>query len=237
MSYTVLTTEAGAGLLTEDELLLILDTLIPGPSPSLPEIIPSYPYEQYSDDPNIVAFFTAYNTIAQTYLNWFNNTPLALYTSSYIYGLLLDWIGNGIYGITRPIFSTLATKYIPAAVNVIPNNVMAINSARTIGSGTAILATDDYYKRTLTWYTYMGDGRRTNATVIQRRIARFLYGTNGTDITSSQAQNVEISIVTSPAIQYDITIPAGQSSSYFLDGFNSGILAFPFDVLAVVTIA
>ena len=205
------------------------------PSP-LQEIIPSYVYEQYADDPNIVAFSTAYNVIAQSYLNWFNATPFAVYTSAAISGPLLDWIGNGIYGIPRPVFSTLTAKFLSDAVNYLPTNTIATDGSEHSQSGSSVVANDDYYKRTITWHAYIGDGRICNVMTIRKRIARFLFGPNGGDISLSQAQQVNIAVVTSP-LNFDITIPAGTASSYFQEAFNAGILAFPFQLQATVTIA
>lgn len=194
----------------------------------------SYAYQQYADDDDIQAFISAYNTLTQSYLSWFSNTPLALYTSPNISGPLLDWIGQGIYGISRPVFSTLATDYTGGAINAFPIDVVAINASTFSSSGSAILATDDYYKRTITWFTYIGNGRYTNATNIRLRVARFLYGVNGTDVTLSQAQNVSVTIGSGNDIT--ITIPSGTASSYFQEAFQAGLLAFPFQLDPTVTI-
>lgn len=208
-------------------------------SPQLPlqNVIPSYAYQQYADDDNIQAFISAYNQLTQGYLNWFNSTPLALYTSPNVTGQLLDWIGNGIYGIPRPVFSSLTTFFRGTAINNFPIDVMDIDGSIHSESGTAVLANDDFYKRTLTWHAYIGNGRMCNATVLRLRIARFLYGVNGTDITLSQAQNVSITVDTGPA-GYDIVIPssANPASTYFQQAFQAGLLAFPFMLAADVSI-
>lgn len=72
----------------------------------LESIIPAYPYTQYNDDPDIVAFFDAYNKLAQGYLDYFNNLNLPCWTSPAITGELLDWIAAGIYGESRPCFKS-----------------------------------------------------------------------------------------------------------------------------------
>lgn len=56
------------------------------------KIIPAYPYTQYNADPNIVAFFTAYNTLAQGYLDYLNALNLPCWTSPSITGSC--WIGS-----------------------------------------------------------------------------------------------------------------------------------------------
>jgi hypothetical protein len=214
----------------------------PNPAPVWPtpltEILKAYPYVQYQDDPNIVAFFSAYNIIAQSYLDWFNETPLALYTNPNVNGQLLDWIGQGIYGIPRPVFSTLAKHIIVANIDGIPLDTMEIDGSSFFETGTAVTANDDFYKRVITWLTYICDGRMTNANVIRKRVARFLYGVNGTDITATQAQAVSVAVVTSPSLSYAITVPssANPASTYFQDAFNSGTLSFPFQLSATVSI-
>ena len=69
----------------------------------LPAVVPAYVYVQYNDDPYVTAFFTAYNELAQGYLNWFNETPLPVWTSPSISGGLLDFIGTNLYGTARPV--------------------------------------------------------------------------------------------------------------------------------------
>jgi hypothetical protein len=210
---------------------------IANPTPPLQTIIPAYAYQQYADDINVVAFFNAYNQIAQSYLSWFNQTPLAVYTSPQVTGQLLDWIGNGIYGIPRPVFSTLSTIASFADINDFAINTLALNSSSFSETGTAIVANDDFYKRTITWFTYAGDGHLFSAMVLRKRIARFLYGVNGTDITLTQAQNVSLVVHTSP-VKYTITIPsaANPASSYFQEAFNAATLPLPFNIVATVSI-
>lgn len=214
-----------------------MTTSIENPPLPLKTVIPSYLYQQYADDVNLQSFVDAYNTIAQAYLDWFNQTPFGVYTSPAIAGQLLDWIGQGIYGIPRPIFSTLATKYLTDATNQLPTNIIATDGSEHEQSGTAIVSNDDFYKRTITWATYIGDGRVCNASVLRKRIARFLYGSNGGDIMLTDAQNVSITVQTAP-VKYAITLPssANPAASYFQEGFNAGILPFPFQLSATVTI-
>jgi hypothetical protein len=187
--------EGGLPITTEGGVILITEAT-PAQYQPLQTIIPSYPYQQYSDDPNIVAWFTAYNALAQAYLTWFNANPLGVY--SLIFGQLLDWIGQGIYGISRPVFSSLTTSY-NAGVNAFPVNTVAVNGNQYSQSGTATVANDDFYQRTLTWWLYAGDGgnaiasgRYFNIETLRKRVARFLYGANGTDVTWNQAQTVHI---------------------------------------------
>jgi hypothetical protein len=207
------------------------------PNPPLQNVIPSYLYQEYSDDANLQAFVAVFNSISQGYLNWFNNTPLAVYTNPNVSGPLLDWTLNGIYGIERPVFSTLSSHFFSTALATFPMNTITLNGSRLTRSGTAIQANDDYYKRTATWLLYIGDGRICNAMVLRKRIARFLFGPNGTDITLSQAQNVSIAVETSPSLSFLITIPPSTAASYFQQAFEAGTLPFPFQLSATVVIS
>src|ERR1700743_1192449 len=111
-------------------------TSIFSPPQPLQGIIPAYAYRQYADDPDIVAFFNAYNKLSQPYLDWFNQTPLSLYTSPHVNGPLLDWISEGIYGVPRPVFSSLTTRFLGAALNSVPLNTIGLNQSKLFESGT-----------------------------------------------------------------------------------------------------
>lgn len=157
----------------------------------LQTILPAYVYQQYADDENIQAIFAALNQYSQSYLDWFNETTLSVYTSPAISGPLLDWVGTNLYGIERPVFSSLTSSVI-AGIDAYPINVADINGVIRTHSGTAVTASDDYYKRTLTWHLYAGDGRQFSVPWLRKRVARFLYGVNGTDIMLTQTETVHI---------------------------------------------
>jgi hypothetical protein len=70
-------------------------------SPGLPLVIPSYLYTWYQDDDDLQAFVATYNSMTQTYVNWFNQIGLPIYPGVLIVGSLLDWVAEGIYGYTR----------------------------------------------------------------------------------------------------------------------------------------
>ena len=198
----------------------------------LADIVPSYLYFQYSDDDSLQAFVSAYNQITQSYLDWFNSTPLAIYAPTYsvggfvqwqnaegqdvnwfslfgnvdffgqgktitgvgISGALLDWIGQSLYGYARPLLITNAITGDErggcgwAICGAAP---VSIRTAKTV-AGTAVLVNDDIYKRALTWHLYLGDGKQMTIQWLKRRIARFLYGANGSDVSIDQQQNVNI---------------------------------------------
>jgi hypothetical protein len=153
----------------------------------LQAVIPSYLYDQYSDDADLQAFIDSYNAIAQGYLNWFNGVQFCIYTSANISGALLDWIGNNLFGVTRPIL--LGQGYSVGPVDTYPVNSQE-NNAMLVSQGSATYVTDDIYKRVLTWATYLGDGKQLNLIWLRRRIARFIYGANGEDIDIGLIANI-----------------------------------------------
>lgn len=146
----------------------------------LQQCIPSYLFWQYSDDQDLQAFVGSFNSLSQGYLDWFTNTPLGLYTSPNITGPLLDWIGNGVYGIPRPVLSTQSSSLI-AGYNSAPYNTVPYNGSTFISSGSAELASDDIYKRAMTWDLYRGDGQMFTMGWLKNRVNRFLNGANGSD--------------------------------------------------------
>ncbi len=150
-----------------------------------------YVYDQYSDDPNIQAFADAYTAIMQGYLDWFNSTPLGAYTNPNIAGLLLDWTATGIYGVARPVISTL-NKIARGGFGTRIYGTSPYGTLLKKQSGTAQVANDDYYKRTLTWILYQGDGDQIDITWLKKRIARFLYGIDGSDVDVGMVNNVSI---------------------------------------------
>ena len=148
----------------------------------LANIIPAYLYDQYSDDENLQGFFEVLNAMCQGYLNWFNETPLALYTNPNVSGPLLDWVGESLYNIPRPVVSNVQ-QTVKGALASVPLTVLPIAGFQITESGTSAIATDDTYKRVLTWFVYRGDGMQMTVEWLRRRIARFIYGINGTDLT------------------------------------------------------
>jgi hypothetical protein len=172
----------------------------------LQTIFPAYVYGQYSDDPDIQAFFAAINQLGQGYLDWFLQTPLSVYTNDAINGSLLDWVGEGVYGISRPVVSTLTTTT-KGQVASYAVNTLALNRHLITRSGTVSVATDDIYKRVLTWHLYLGDGRQMSIQWLRRRVARFLFGADGTDIPVSYLQQVSITQPPLPPIGALNTVP------------------------------
>ena len=170
----------------------------------LATIAPSYLYFQYADDDDLQAFVGSYNTITQGYLDWFNANPLGIYTAPAISGSLLDWIGMGVYGINRPFLSTTQSKTI-GATDTAATNKYATNKHRKFQTGTTQIVSDDLYKRVLTWNLYKGDGYQVTMEWLKKRVARFIYGANGGDISLNEVYNIGLSIPSFP--------PAGSTNS------------------------
>ena len=141
-------------------------------------IIPSYPYVQYNDDPNIVAFFSAYNSIAQAYLNQFNIINLPVYTNPQITGYLLDWVASGLYGNPRPALS-VGNLVSAGTWNSDQYNIDDYNKYKEVSIGQFYETTDDVYKRVLTWNLYKGDGKQFTITWLKKRVMRWLIGPDG----------------------------------------------------------
>lgn len=178
------------------------------------KIIPAYPFVQYSDDPNVVAFFDAYNDIAQTYLDAFNALTLPYWPADIISGNLLDWIAEGIYGEKRPKWQTSTGSVAKGAYDTVEYNSIAYAHIRSYTPGTASFLPDDYFKRILTWNYYKGDGMQFTVPWFKRRIARFIHGPAGIDPPLQDTFDISI---TSERGVFTIKIPDyGDGVSDFL---------------------
>ena len=182
----------------------------------LAEIIPSYLYQEYATDANLQAFIDTFNAMAQGYLNWFLSTPLCLYTNPNIYGMLLDWVGVNLFGVARPVISNNKTL-INGELASVPVATLAMATLFVSKSGTSVIANDDLYKRLITWFQYRGDGMQMSALWLKRRIARFIYGINGSDVDISLANTISLEQVIQPwRGPYNTT-------AYNTQAYNSGL--------------
>jgi len=137
------------------------------------EVVPSYPYDIYKDDDNIVTFFKGYNQHSQNYIDFFANLFLPVYDSKS--GYLLDWIGRNIYGIRRPVFP-IGLQSQRGELNTIAFDEMELNKLLTLYPTTYIQATDDIYKRVIKWHHWKGDNGIFNIQTLKQRVMRFLIG-------------------------------------------------------------
>ena len=177
------------------------------------QIIPTYLYQQYADDDDLQSFIAAWNQLAQSYLDWFNHVPIPVYTSPYITGSLLDWIAEGLYGISRPVLPYGATYPTGVPNTFVPNELAPNSSSQpytiygAIGSfaigvspiegytssgANDFATTDDTFKRVITWLFYKGDGKAFNVRWLKRRIKRFLEGANGTDPGINETYDIRV---------------------------------------------
>jgi hypothetical protein len=142
-------------------------------------VIPAYIYNQYFrdevDEPtqlDISAIFDTINANGQEFIDWFNTVNLPVYTG--LSGSLLDWVANGLYGFKRP---TLANGDFSPSMGTFGTLTLG---GFTFGYYTpsitpdVLIATDDTFKRVLTWHLYKADGKNFNVRWLKRRIARFI---------------------------------------------------------------
>lgn len=142
------------------------------------QTIKAYLYQQYGDDDDVRAFFTALNAGTQAYVDWFNQVNLAYYPG--LTGDLLDWVANGLYGMQRP---QLEQQGAPPGgpLNTEQLNTEPLNTFIPPIAATVYALSDDIFQRILTWNLYKADGKYFCMRWIKRRIMRFLVGANGID--------------------------------------------------------
>ena len=176
-----------------------------GPT-TLTNVIPSYLYQEYSDDEDLQAFVSAYNALAQQYVTWFATSKLPVYVGTNLTGALLDWVALGLYGITRPSLSSGRNRNL-GLFNTYRFNTLVFNGRKVIGPQNVTQVTDDLFKRIMTWDLYRGDGRTFSIRWLKRRIMRFLLGENG---TAPNVDNTEqVSITFGVGNQVNITLLIG----------------------------
>lgn len=144
---------------------------------SLQNVIPSYLFSQYTDDDGLQAQRLAYNQVAQSYLDWFNQINLPVYTG--LSGSLLDWVATGLYGLPRPLIPTQAGPGV-GLFDTVEYNQIEYNQYFVAQNQTFYTVSDDLYKRILTWRFYRGDGPQFTIPWLKKRVKRFLVGVNGT---------------------------------------------------------
>jgi hypothetical protein len=225
-----------------------------GPS-GLTSTLPSYLYKEYEDDDSLQAFVISYNALAQEFADWFNSINLPIYTQPQIYGLLLDWVAAGIYGLTRPVLSSGRPKVVGPYNTVFYNQRgAAFNVVEKVGALNVAVTSDDVFKRIITWHFYKGDGKYLSTRWLKRRVARFLFGASGTDY---EGNTYQISVSFGDDEELNITILSGirkptaasvfnyipgvaRSGSYFnrvnspYNSFNSTFTAYSIPALAFI---
>lgn len=201
--------------------------------------INSYLYFQYQDDQDLPALIASYNAMTQDYVTWFADISLPVYTG--LSGALLDWIGQGVYGLPRPDLSSsrvtgrigqLASfrNHGPIVVSPsseingpLPNIVNAIATTQIYVDENVVYTPDDIYQRILTWWFYKGDGDDFSISWLKRRMARFIYGIRGTDVCPPWNPGISVTFNESavPLVQCEITL-----DSVLLPGIDGNVLTF-----------
>jgi hypothetical protein len=156
-------------------------------------VIPSYLYQEYSDDDDLQGWCEAQNIMQQDYVDTFNALNLPIYPGPIVSGALLDWVARGVYGMSRPALRTGIPQVmgplntygcnwlVPMWQEVGPHEQVdfALNVWMQVGPGNVVIANDDVYRRILTWHFYKGDGNYWSTRLLKRRVWRFLYCKDG----------------------------------------------------------
>ena len=170
---------------------------------SLQNTVPSYLYLEYNDDDDLQALVAAYNQMAQGYITLFNQLGLPIYTGVLIAGNLLDWVGTGLYGYSRPALPNGTSQNL-GPVNTFAGNALPANVSKNIAPSSLYVTTDDIYKRCLTWNLLKGDGKTFNIRWLKRRIMRFLTGINGTNPNIDQTYRISVTFGTGNQVNINI---------------------------------
>jgi len=140
---------------------------------------------------------------------------------------LLDWVALSLYGMERPSLSNTSTfspigSYDTFNYDYLPFNENVLNTPTTFYT-----ITDDYFQRMITWNFYKGDGFQYTTPWLKRRVARFLYGVNGTDIPDiADLYNISVTYPTTNGIT--ITIPNLPVSPILQSAIQYGVLNVPY---------
>lgn len=167
------------------------------------QVIPSYLFQEYSDDLDLQNFVAAYNQCAQNYIDTINGLNLPIYTGGVVQGALLDWVAQGIYGMARP-YVTTGQLNLEGAYATYDYATLKYAGAIWAGNLQSALLDDDYFRRVLTWHIYRGDGPVFSISWLKRRLMRFMVGANG--LAPLIDQTYRISVVLGLAYQVNVTI-------------------------------
>jgi hypothetical protein len=206
-----------------------LPSNIPTGPTGLLTAIPSYLYQEYTDDDDLQAFVATENQQQQNYVDTFNALNLPIYTGDIIAGALLDWVAEGVYGIKRPWISSGHSAEIgPLNTMLLNQSFIDIDGFQKSLIGPIILANDDVFKRVITWHYMKGDGKYCSVRWMKRRIMRFLIGTNGTSPPIDNTDQISISFGPDGAVGVRFingqrTVIGGCMPNVFFPGQNEPI--------------
>lgn len=167
------------------------DTFPPANPTVLQQTINSYLYQEYNDDNDLQAFVDGYNQLAQGFISWFSSIGLPVYTGAQIINSLLDWVAEGLYGITRPYLPSGKNKNL-GPLNTYAYNTLPFNTRKVVGPQDFFATNDDVFKRVITWHFFKGDGKVFNIRWLKRRIMRFLNGVNGTSYNIDETYPISV---------------------------------------------
>lgn len=177
--------------------------------------IPSYPYVQWGDDPDVGAFFTAYNQLSQANLDTINAYQLPIFLNQA--GALLDWAASSIYGVFRPTLSSGGPRPIG------PYDTTVYNTGPYDGfhfqvSAANFVADDETYRAVIQWNTFKGDGTAFTIRWLKRRVERFLRG----DIFPDQTFDISVKFTT----ETEVLITVSETNRGFAGGALFGAMTF-----------
>lgn len=158
----------------------------------LEDIIRAYLYTQYSDDENLQAFVDSYNTLAGEIYSWMKGANLPVFTGGYNSGDQLKWIAYGIYGVKPPVLASSGSQQISGPYNAMSFNQLPFNGRVVKRHSEQVVASDDLFKRIMTWNFYKGDDFHFTIPWLKRRIIRFLTGVDGTDVVNDQHWSISV---------------------------------------------
>jgi hypothetical protein len=163
--------------------------------------IQSYLYQEYSDDDDLQAFVAAYNSMQQDITDTFNGLNLPIYTKDPVSGALLDWVARGLYGMSRP--SLISGEYKTLGpYNTGSYNTQEYNFWELLFPDQVAMTNDDIFRRIMTWHISKREGKYFSIPWLKKRVAKFLYGPNGTQPNIDQ--HYQISVTFGP--NYEVTI-------------------------------
>lgn len=208
----------------------------PGPT-TLLAVIPAYLYQQYNDDEDLQAFVDALNALYQSYVTWFATVMLPVYTNPMVNTDLLDWVAQGLYGMSRPALPSGRSQNI-GAINTFALNTWVINEEEIIGPPDYYITTDDIFRRILTWHLWKGDGKIFDIRWLKRRVKRFLTGTDGTAGNTEQTYDVSVTFGVGNQVNINLqstrrfaiggaVIGAGQFNTFMPNEFDTTAVSVP----------
>lgn len=227
--------ESGDGFLLLD--YVVKSVTIGSTITSETKTIPSYLYFQYINDENLPSLINAYNTMTQANIDWFNNLNLPIYTL--LSGNLLDWVGAGLYGLPRPVFSSdnIIIRSGPTDTIAITGSsdvdTLATAQLGATSTSTTTYIPDGIYKNILTWFFYKNDTRTFSIPWLKRRIARFLYSPDGSIPDFAYTQSIGIvfnynSTIGKTVCTISLSDTPATNTDYFIKFIDSGQSGLPF---------